>query len=132
MHGYEMIRELRDRTGGAWRPSPGSIYPTLQLLEDEGMVSATEHGGKKVYSLTDAGREEVESRGEGAPWEDFTEPADSPWAALRAAGMGLMAAAMSGAQAADEDQLRRIVQTLRDARSRIYRILGEEDVDDTD
>lgn len=129
MHGYEMIRELRDRTGGIWRPSPGSIYPTLQLLEDEGLVTATERDGKKVYSLTDAGRAEVDARGGAAPWEDLTEPADSPWAELRAAGMSLMVTAMSAAQGANEAQLRRIAQTLRETRTRILRILGEEDED---
>lgn len=126
MHGYEMIRELEERSGGAWRPSAGSIYPTLQLLEDEGLVTSTEEDGKRLYSLTDAGREHVEGR-EHAPWEEFVEPSDSPWHELRRAGMGLMAAAMQGAQAANEDQLHRIADTLREARSKIYRILGEDD-----
>ncbi|MGW5359513.1 PadR family transcriptional regulator [Actinopolymorpha pittospori] len=126
MHGYEMIRELQERSGGAWRPSAGSIYPTLQLLEDEGLVTSTEEGGKRLYSLTDAGREHVEGHGN-APWEEFVEPSDSPWHELRRAGMGLMAAAMQGAQAANEDQLHRIADTLREARSKIYRILGEDD-----
>ena len=56
MHGYEMIQELEERTGGRWTPSAGSIYPTLQLLEDEGLVTAEEVDGRKVYSLTDSGR----------------------------------------------------------------------------
>ena len=58
MHGYEIIGELSERTEGLWRPSPGSIYPTLQLLEDEGLVTAQseEGGGKRRYSLTDDGR----------------------------------------------------------------------------
>ena len=59
MHGYEMITELDERTGGRWRPSAGSIYPTLQLLEDEGLVTAEEVEGRKVYSLTDSGKEAV-------------------------------------------------------------------------
>lgn len=126
MHGYEMIRELAERSGGAWRPSAGSIYPTLQLLEDEGLVSSTEEGGKRSYALTEAGREHVATREGQAPWEEFAEPADSPWHELRNAGMGLAAAAMQGAQVADEDQLARIVDTLHEARSKIYRILGED------
>src|SRR5215218_10776255 len=69
MHGYEMIQELDERTGGRWRPSAGSIYPTLQLLEDEGLVSVEEIDGKRVFSLTDAGREEVPPTAEGGrPW----------------------------------------------------------------
>ncbi|MFD2077843.1 DNA-binding transcriptional regulator, PadR family [Actinopolymorpha cephalotaxi] len=126
MHGYEMIRELAERSGGAWRPSAGSIYPTLQLLEDEGLVSSTEAAGKRSYALTDAGREHVATHGGQAPWEEFADPADSPWHDLRNAGMGLAAAAMQGAQVADEDQLARIVDTLHEARSKIYRILGED------
>ena len=60
MHGYEMITELETRTGGIWRPSPGSVYPTLQLLEDEGLIISEEAGGRKRFTLTDAGRAEAE------------------------------------------------------------------------
>src|SRR5262245_45884231 len=60
MHGYEMIQELEARTDGLWRPSAGSIYPTLQLLEDEGLVSGEDSDGKRRFSLTDAGRAEAE------------------------------------------------------------------------
>src|SRR3954471_12060662 len=77
MHGYEMITELDERTGGRWRPSAGSIYPTLQLLEDEGLVTAEEVDGRKVYSLTDSGKEAVPEHTKGKqPWEEGDE--DSP------------------------------------------------------
>lgn len=56
MHGYELINEFEERTGGRWKPSPGSIYPTLSLLEDEGLVRSTEVDGRKRFELTDAGR----------------------------------------------------------------------------
>jgi DNA-binding PadR family transcriptional regulator len=56
MHGYEMIKKLEEITGGVYVPSPGSIYPTLQLLEDEGYVTVEEREGKKLYCITDAGR----------------------------------------------------------------------------
>lgn len=55
-HGYELINRLEDRSGGMWRPSPGSVYPTLQMLEDEGLVRSAEREGKRVYELTEAGR----------------------------------------------------------------------------
>lgn len=61
MHGYEMIQEIGERSGGAWRPSPGSVYPTLQLLEDEGLIVSESEGGKKLFTLTEAGRAEAES-----------------------------------------------------------------------
>ena len=71
-HGYDVMQNLEDKTGGAWRPSPGSVYPTLQLLEDEGLVRSTERDGKRVFEITDAGRAESEARIEqagGTPWE---------------------------------------------------------------
>src|SRR6266567_4286449 len=55
MHGYQVIHELTDRSGGMWRPSPGSVYPTLQLLEDEGLVRSEEVEGKRIFQLTEAG-----------------------------------------------------------------------------
>ena len=57
MHGYQIIREIDERSRGTWKPSPGSVYPTLQMLADEGLVEASETGGRKTYRLTDAGRD---------------------------------------------------------------------------
>src|SRR5207237_7140417 len=61
-HGYDVMQKLEDKTGGAWRPSPGSVYPTLQLLEDEGLVRSSERDGKRVFEITDAGRAEADAR----------------------------------------------------------------------
>jgi DNA-binding PadR family transcriptional regulator len=55
MHGYEVMKELEEHTHGCYKPSPGTVYPTLQWLEDEGLVSAEDVDGKKVYSITEAG-----------------------------------------------------------------------------
>lgn len=68
MHGYEIIRHLEEKSHGMWRPSPGSVYPTLQLLEEEDLVRSTEEGGKKVYELTVKGKKEAEAAFEGGPW----------------------------------------------------------------
>src|SRR6202051_5130305 len=71
-HGYDVIQRLEEKTAGAWRPSPGSVYPTLQLLEDEGLARSGEHAGKRVYEITVAGRAESARRVEeagGTPWE---------------------------------------------------------------
>src|SRR5580700_10147130 len=62
-HGYEVIRLLRDRFMGVYAPSPGTIYPRLARLEDEGLVTHEEENGRKVYRITEAGREELRSRG---------------------------------------------------------------------
>src|SRR3954451_22147487 len=68
MHGYQIIREIEERSGRSWKPSAGSVYPTLQLLADEGLITAEESNGRKPYSLTDAGRVEVGRSGLSAPW----------------------------------------------------------------
>jgi DNA-binding PadR family transcriptional regulator len=73
MYGYEMIKALEERSGGFYTPSPGSIYPTLQMLEERGFVSSAESEGKKVYSITDSGRKLLEEHG---PQEEFGGP---PW-----------------------------------------------------
>jgi DNA-binding PadR family transcriptional regulator len=74
MHGYEMMKALEEKTGGFYTPSPGSIYPTLQMLEDSGLVTSNEVEGKKVYSITDAGRASLAERRQNQ--EGFAGP---PW-----------------------------------------------------
>ena len=70
MHGYEMIKEIEERTQGAWTPSAGSIYPTLQMLEDEGLIRGEESDGKRRFTLTEAGAAEQEEKaGEETPWD---------------------------------------------------------------
>jgi DNA-binding PadR family transcriptional regulator len=61
-HGYDIIRALEDRMRGYYRPSPGSVYPTLQMLEDLGYVSSSQQEGKKVYTITDEGRRYLEEQ----------------------------------------------------------------------
>ncbi|MDP9189393.1 MAG: PadR family transcriptional regulator [Actinomycetota bacterium] len=125
MHGYEMIQELEERTGGRWRPSAGSIYPTLQLLEDEGLVTAAEVEGRKVYSLTDAGTKAVAEIGDRKrPWENG-DP-DSPHHKLRTEAFRLRGALMQIGQAGDEGQVAKAVEILTDTRRRLYAILAEE------
>jgi DNA-binding PadR family transcriptional regulator len=72
-NGYQIMQEVEERSGGAWRPSPGSVYPALQQLEDEGLIRTEEHDGSKLFALTDAGRELLKERGEDrpAPWEQI-------------------------------------------------------------
>jgi DNA-binding PadR family transcriptional regulator len=60
MHGYEIIRTLEERSHGFWRPSPGSVYPILQFLEEQDLVMSQEQSGKKVYAITTKGREQAE------------------------------------------------------------------------
>lgn len=69
LHGYEIMKKLEDKSQGMWRPSPGSVYPTLQLLEDEDLIVGSDQAGKKVYALTDAGRTQAEASNVDTPWE---------------------------------------------------------------
>jgi DNA-binding PadR family transcriptional regulator len=125
MHGYEMIQELEERTGGRWTPSAGSIYPTLQLLEDEGLVKPEEVDGRKVYSLTEAGQKAAPDRSEGGrPWEQGDE--DSPRFEARKEMFKLMGAAKQVARADDEEQLQQATEILKDARRKLYGLLAEE------
>jgi DNA-binding PadR family transcriptional regulator len=125
MHGYEMIQELEERTGGRWRPSAGSIYPTLQLLEDEGLATAEEVDGRKVYSLTDSGKKEAPERTEGQrPWEEGDE--DSPRFEVRSELFRTIGAAKQVARGDDDEQMAKAAEILKDARKKLYGILAEE------
>jgi DNA-binding PadR family transcriptional regulator len=127
MHGYEMIQELEARTGGVWRPSPGSVYPTLQLLEDEGLVAGEEGEGRRRFALTDAGRAEAERQDQRAPWEQVTAGvAPAAWN-LRDAIAQTAQAAWSVGSAGTEAQQARALEVLNDARRRLYAILAEAD-----
>jgi DNA-binding PadR family transcriptional regulator len=127
MHGYEMIQELEARTGGVWRPSPGSVYPTLQLLEDEGLIAGEEGEGRRRFTLTDAGRSEAERQGQRAPWEEVTAGvAPAAWN-LRDAIAQTAQAAWSVGTAGSEAQQGRALEVLNDARRRLYAILAEDD-----
>jgi DNA-binding PadR family transcriptional regulator len=127
MHGYEMIQELEARTGGVWRPSPGSVYPTLQLLEDEGLIAGEEGEGRRRFTLTDTGRAEAERQGQRAPWEEVTAGvAPAAWN-LRDAIAQTAQAAWSVGTAGSEAQQGRALEVLNDARRRLYAILAEDD-----
>jgi DNA-binding PadR family transcriptional regulator len=127
MHGYEMIQELEARTGGVWRPSPGSVYPTLQLLEDEDLITGEEGEGRRRFTLTDAGRAEAERQGRRTPWEEVTAGvAPAAWNLRDAVGQ-VAHAAMSVAGAGTEAQQARALEILDDSRRRLYAILAEGD-----
>jgi DNA-binding PadR family transcriptional regulator len=129
MHGYEMIQELDSRTGGAWRPSPGSIYPTLQLLEDEGLivVSTTEDSGgaRKRFTLTDAGQEEATQAAQTPPWDEFAQGTINSWHEIRDAGFQAMNALRQVMMTGTDDQRERAAQVLDETRRKLYAILAE-------
>jgi DNA-binding PadR family transcriptional regulator len=127
MHGYEMIQEIAERSGGAWKPSPGSVYPTLQLLEDEGLISSATEGGKKLFSLTEEGRVAADE-GADAPWEDAGRGVD--WEALsdiRQAGFGLMEAFGQVWKTGSKEQREKALAVINESRKKLYLILADED-----
>ncbi|CPR11007.1 PadR family transcriptional regulator [Mycobacterium bohemicum DSM 44277] len=126
MHGYEMIQQIAERSNELWRPSPGSVYPTLQLLDDEGLISASEsEGSKKLFELTEEGRAEA-GKISTPPWEEIAEGADPGHINLRAAVGQLFGAVAQSAHTATADQQQRVVEILNTARREIYGILGED------
>jgi len=129
MHGYQIITELGSRSGGVWRPSPGSVYPTLQQLQDEGLVTVSEEEGRRTFSLTDAGRAEVEraSAGRRAPWEDMADEADDAAGGLKSLVGQLIAATLQVATAGTHDQVAQAEKVLTDARRAMYRLLAEDE-----
>ena len=129
MHGYQIITELGSRSGGVWRPSPGSVYPTLQQLQDEGLVTVSEEDGRRTFSLTDAGRAEVEraSAGRRAPWEDMADEADEAAGRLKSLVGQLIAATIQVATAGTHDQVAQAEKVLIDARRAMYRLLAEDE-----
>lgn len=127
MHGYQIITELVQRSNGAWRPSPGSVYPILQQLQDEGLVRVEETDGRRVVHLTDAGREYVDAHPDelAAPWEAVGGRPDEQTRDLMDALRGLAGAAWQVAQAGSLAQLERATALLADTRRRLYGILAE-------
>jgi DNA-binding PadR family transcriptional regulator len=126
-HGYDLIGRLDERSGGSWRPSPGSVYPTLQMLEDEGFARSVERDGKRVYEVTDEGRAEstrrIEAAG-GPPWE--RTGADTGLGELRDAAFQLGLAVRQLGAGGTTEQVERAAAIVNDARKQIYRLLAED------
>mgnify|MGYP004465956715 CR=1 FL=1 len=125
MHGYEMIQELESRTGGIWRPSPGSVYPTLQLLEDEGLIEAQATGGRKSYQLTDAGRPEAETAAQNPPWAQFTDDTMSQVQDFRDAAVGIMSALKQVGFNGTPEQRDKALVVLNETKRKLYAILAD-------
>ena len=127
MHGYQIMQVLEARTGGRWRPSAGTIYPTLQQLEDEGLVQAEEVDGRKVYSLTDAGREVAEASPLiRHPW--FDKDAGGPESIdLRKLAVQLIGAAIQVKRVGSPEAQQEAQRILVDSRRRLYRLLADDE-----
>jgi len=128
-NGYQIMQEVEVRSGGVWRPSPGSVYPALQQLEDEGLIRSQEIDGRKLFALTDAGQAYVKERGSDrpAPWEqmsgDVSDEAFELGRLMREVGFAFVQVMRTGSEA----QIAKARDLLADARRDLYRILADGD-----
>jgi len=128
MHGYQIIQVIAERSGGNWRPSPGSVYPTLQQLEDEGLIEpAPSESGRRVYTLTEPGRAANAADGNPTPWKEAEEDVDHDLVELRDLVHQVLAATRQVAQAGTTAQVKGAQDVLRAARKGIYRLLAEDE-----
>jgi DNA-binding PadR family transcriptional regulator len=130
-NGYQIMSEIEERSNGAWRPSPGAIYPALSQLSDEGLIAGEESGGKRVYRLTDAGREYVEQnpdRARGA-WESSAQQEAWQVPGLFAEAARLGSGIVQLAHAGTPGQIRAAERLLQRTRRELYRLLAETEDD---
>ena len=126
--GYALMEELERRSNGAWRPSPGSVYPTLQQLEDEGLIAPEPGEGRTPYGLTDAGRAYVAENREalGEPWEKPAEGIGEERLELRGLVAQIGAATFQVGAAGDDAQVARAKELLAETRRGLYQILADD------
>ena len=129
-NGYQIIQEIAERSGGVWQPSPGSVYPALQQLEDEGLIQAeAPEGGRRRYVLTSEGREYVDTHAEEvrAPWDEVASSVGSDAIELRNLVGQVAIAAMQVVRVGTGDQAAQARKILTNARRGLYAILAAED-----
>ncbi|MBP2391239.1 PadR family transcriptional regulator [Aeromicrobium fastidiosum] len=128
-HGYQLIQEIGERSEGSWTPSPGSIYPVLQQLEDEGLISFERVDGRKTATLTDEGTAHVEQHRDelGTPWEGGRGDEPHEMRELASSLKGFITAWKQVAQAGTPEQRQRANTVVDDARKAMYRILADDD-----
>jgi DNA-binding PadR family transcriptional regulator len=134
MNGYQIIQEIGERSGGVWRPSPGSIYPALQQLEDEGLIRAEAgDGGRRAYQLTDEGRAYAEAHSAEltAPWDVVAGSAGGAAIEMRRLIGQVAMAAFQVVSAGTDAQANQARQVLTDTRKSLYRILAADDDEPT-
>jgi DNA-binding PadR family transcriptional regulator len=137
-NGYQLMQTIEERSGGRWRPSPGSVYPTLAQLEDEGLIKSAEAEGSRRFEITDAGREHLETRAdESEPWKPTDEAGENAITELAPLVIQIGKAAWQVATVGDEAQRARAIEVLAETRRALYRILAEdapesEEADDVD
>lgn len=125
MHGYQIIQELSRLSEGVWSPGAGSIYPTLQSLEDEGFITARSEGQKKIYSITKSGQKFLGKHANTTLWEDFVSETPEIMIDLRQTLFNLNHAVMQVEQVGDTEKLEKAEQLLRATQKSLYLILAD-------
>jgi DNA-binding PadR family transcriptional regulator len=127
-NGYQIMQELEERSGGTWRPSPGSVYPALQLLADEGLVTSEPRGGGNVFDLTDAGRAHIAEHKEhmGIPWEAVNAGATEEMIEIRGQLREIADATRQVARSGNEAHVAAAAKLLAETRRALYGILASE------
>ncbi len=132
-NGYQLMQTIEERSGGHWRPSPGSVYPTLAQLEDEELIRSIESEGSRGFEITDAGREHLQTRAsEPAPWEPTDEESEHALTEIGPLVIGIGKAAWQVATAGDEAQRIRAAELLAETRRGLYGILAEDPGESSD
>lgn len=127
MHGYQIIQRIEQLSGGAWRPSPGSVYPTLQEFEDRGFVRSEEVEGKRVYALTELGAAEADKLRDtegNLPWMEAEGHVGTRMKLRQSVG-ALAAATRQVGMSGSDETVEKTLEILADARRRIYALLAE-------
>ena len=125
MHGYQLIHEIEERSGGAWKPSPGSVYPTLQMLVDEGLLESKETKGRRTYSLTPTGVEFAAAEADKpAPWETGFDRPTGPRGTLAMSGVKIAKAAAEVARVGSPEQMEKAAQVIEETAKKISAIVS--------
>ena len=131
-NGYQIMQEVEERSEGVWSPSPGSVYPALAQLEDEGLIRSEEIDGRKRFAITDAGRQTLADRPADAPapWDTLAGGVSRDVQELIGLLKQVAIASTQLVQTATESQLAEAKQVLSDTRRAIYKILADGDGND--
>ncbi|MEQ4719783.1 PadR family transcriptional regulator [Nonomuraea sp. B19D2] len=126
-NGYQIIQEIAERSEGGWKPSPGAVYPALQQLTDEGLVTSEENEGRKTFRLTEEGRNYIEAHADEvrAPWDEMRPEIDDNTADLWHIARQSAFAMMQVLQTGNDAQIREARKTLVETRRKLYQILAD-------
>ena len=127
MHGYQIIHEIQTRSGGVWKPSAGSVYPALQLLADEGLITSKETAGRRTHTLTEAGRAVAEAESATtAPWATGSDRETGPRGALAMAGISLARAAAEVARRSKDEKILEATSIIDEAAKKLKAMLAQD------